>query len=247
MELGHVVPGDVLDDAAASGRDPSLTGHHLHADQVVANGPLRGPERTREIRGDEASDRRLGAEGRIEREPLAGLGEPLVEIAEGAARLDGDRHVSGDVVDHAVEAVQRENDVDGSRGSADVEVAAEAHGDDREAVPPGEAENRLDVGDVAGPYDPARCPIVDAIRAGAVVDWLGADRPGELGDLRLAGAPRIDRGRHSAACRRGARVSTQTLASGKILCGFARFSGSKTERMRVIISRSSGENRSGIC
>ena len=66
VELREVVAGDVLDHAPAAADERAVGADHADAEQQVAHAALRGAERAREVRGDEAADRRRLGPRRIE-------------------------------------------------------------------------------------------------------------------------------------------------------------------------------------
>ena len=90
-------------------------------------GPLRGAERAREVRGEEAADRRRRRARRIERQPLPAVAERAVERRERAAGLDRHRHVGRPGGRGRASRRSRRRSTSSARGRrADVEVRAEA-------------------------------------------------------------------------------------------------------------------------
>jgi hypothetical protein len=101
-ELGQVVPGDVLDDLRSSSRERAVGQRDLHAEHEVARAAVTVAQRPRVAGGDDAADRRA-LSGRIEREHLAGRGEPRLRGGQRDGRLEDRREVTLVVLDDRVE------------------------------------------------------------------------------------------------------------------------------------------------
>jgi len=123
-ELVKVVPGDVLDDAAAAFAEAAGAVDEFCANQEVARGAVRMAKRRVHSGSDDAAHGGFEIKRYGEREKLFLLVERDGKVIEISAGIDADGEVAGVVVGDLVEAGHVEGDVVARRGHADLEFGA---------------------------------------------------------------------------------------------------------------------------
>ena len=88
---------------------PRVMSREADADQQIARGALRQPDRTGVRRRDEGTERNAIRMGRIERQPLPMRRRKVVERAERQSRLRDNRHVVRFVSDDAIHPRERDS------------------------------------------------------------------------------------------------------------------------------------------
>ena len=111
QELAQIVAGDVFHDAASRGKQAPLTVDRRDADDEVSERAVSISPRSARVAGDGSSDGGTMRLGDVDRQALPLGGQSLLQILHPDARLDGDRHVTGRVVDDPVQIVQVQSDV----------------------------------------------------------------------------------------------------------------------------------------
>src|SRR5262249_42780885 len=182
VELRQVVARDVLDDAPPSAHERAIGADHRDAEEQVADRPLRRAQRTGQVGGHQAADRRAPRMRRIQRQPLAGGGELGPEARERAAGLDGHRHVPPPGGQRAGQAIETQEDVERTRRGADVEMRTEAGRNQAYS----RTHDGLHLADACGTHDPAGHHAVDMVTIRTARRELRADdgRPVDHGAAR---------------------------------------------------------------
>jgi hypothetical protein len=103
MQLVHVVPRDVLHDTAARLRHGPVNVRDAQADDPVADGAVRVPQRPESVRRDQSAHGRVRSRRRVERQPLAVLREHAAQRFDGHACTDRNSKVVRFMLDRASE------------------------------------------------------------------------------------------------------------------------------------------------
>ena len=128
VELGQVVAGHVLDNAAARFDLLSFVVDRAHAQHVVAQGPVAQAARPADVGRQRAADRRLFRPGHVDRQMLILAGQQSLQGRNGHAGLDGHGHVGGGIVDHGVEAADVESNAGFRRNATETDLRSPAEG-----------------------------------------------------------------------------------------------------------------------
>ena len=216
-QLAQVVPGDVLDHLAAGLGHDTVGPDHGRADDEVANRSVQQPGRPGRRRRDQTSDG--AAARRVDGEPLAGRGEPGLEVVEPHTRLRDRDEVTGGVLDQPVQPGQVEHDVAPIGCRAPLQPGPGSPRHDRQAAVGRQPQDRRHLVDRGRRGDPARTHTADwsPSEPEASDPWTASLRrlSTSVASVLIRTAPRVRRSRaggRPGAClgphRRGAASET---------------------------------------
>ncbi len=140
-ELGEIIAGDVLDDFAAAACEGAVGESERDADDKVAERTEAEAEGAAVVGRERATNGGPFGPQTVEGEALAVLREGLLQGLQGAASFHGDGEIGPGVLDDAVEARGRKDDVGTFWRIAPFKFSAAAARDDGEAGFVGEGES----------------------------------------------------------------------------------------------------------
>jgi hypothetical protein len=172
----QVVPGDVLDDDAATFRETAVRARDGDANDEIARPAVAVPAGSAVAGRDQAANGGIVPAGRVEREPLTVPRERAVDVAQRRAGLDRGREIAMAVLDHRVQARGRQEHVEPVRRRAPAEPGAAPANHHREFLASGPCERPRDAVGVGRLDGDLRLQAFDDVVGRGRADGIRAER-----------------------------------------------------------------------
>ncbi len=133
-QLVQVVARDIFHHAPAAFRRGAIASDEFDAENVVARGAVKLPQRRIDAGRNRAADGRAIHERHDERKKLPMFRERAFDALQRNSGLDAERQIAGIVCNHAIEARQIEREIVLPRRRSHVEFGARAARNDRQLL-----------------------------------------------------------------------------------------------------------------
>src|SRR5260370_28161849 len=111
-QLRQIEARDILHDLAAAVCNDAVGPDDGDADDQIANRSVAGSQRPKRIRSDDAPNRGVTGEGRVESQTLAVRSDHFLQTRESRARLDRDDLIRRSMFDEAIEVFGSNDEVE---------------------------------------------------------------------------------------------------------------------------------------